>query len=415
MKSKGFLVATLAAALCAPAMLATPATARAATGETSLDGARAQLEALAPADAAGTAAGGDMASLAGAADELSASLAGSAPGASALAVEDFPDCAADAWYSGPVTYVSDHGLITGRSDGTFAPAAAVSRADLVTILWRMAGAPQVTSAGFPDLTDPGAYYYQAALWARSAGVVSGVNHADGLQYFDGASAVTREQCAAMLARYAKLCGLDTSSDGSALRRIPGWETASAWAMGDLGWAVDEGLLSGQQTSAGKHLDPLGTTSRAAAASMITVLHRDLLAGRTPGGAEGEPQTEAEKNVLSGLQAAIDLLNASGDSSGLWQAYIAGPTSYWDRSFFITLESDVSFAEVRAAYRQGGETLLRLDETAASFDALSGTVRDLSVSQGAGLDGFAVLYSSDGEVIHASKNGEYFVPYWYTLE
>ena len=76
---------------------------------------------------------------------------------------------------------------------------------------------------------------------------------------------------------------------------------------------------------------------------------------------------------------------------------------------------MSFAEIRTAYKNGGETLLRIDEMAASFDALSGTIRDLSLSEGAGLDGFAVIYSSDGEVIHASRNGESYVPYWYTLE
>ena len=411
MKPRAFLVMTLAAALAAPVLA--PATALADSAY--LAGALAELEAAAPTGTSATSGDADLASLAECADALARSIAAGGDSAELLAVEDFSDCDPEDWYAEFVTYVSDHGIITGHEDGTFAPGSPVVRADLATILWRLAGSPKVESDGFPDLTDPGIYYYQAALWAQSTGVVGGVTHADGLQYFEGGRSVTREECAAMLARYARLCGLDTSSSGAALKTIPGWESASDWALDDLGWTVDKGLISGKQSGQDLELDPRGSTDRASMAKMVTILHRSVLAGRAPVYDGDDPQTEAERYVLSGLQSAIDLLNASGESNGTWRAYIAKPTSYWGRSFFITLESDVSFAEIRTAYKNGGETLLRIDEMAASFDALSGTIRDLSLSEGAGLDGFAVIYSSDGEVIHASRNGESYVPYWYTLE
>ena len=391
-----------------------PATALAAPAGIDLDATRGELEALAPEAIAPTGDDSDLVSLADGAGAFADAVSSAGTGAGLLAVEDFPDCDPSDWYAAYVTYVSDNNLITGRDDGTFAPADNVSRADLVTILWRMAGEPVVTAAGFPDL-NANVYFYQAALWAQSEGIVGGVTHADGELYFDGARAITREECAVMLARYARLCGLDTSSSGAALKTIPGWESASDWALDDLGWTVDKGLISGKQSGQDLELDPRGSTDRASMAKMVTIMHRSVLAGRTPVYDGDDPQTEAERYVLSGLQSAIDLLNASGESNGTWRAYIAKPTSYWGRSFFITLESDVSFAEIRTAYKNGGETLLRIDEMAASFDALSGTIRDLSLSEGAGLDGFAVIYSSDGEVIHASRNGESYVPYWYTLE
>lgn len=413
MKSKALLAMTLAAALAAPVLAMTPAAALADSAD--LTGALAELEAAAPAVTSATSGDADLVSLTECADALARSIAAGGDGAELLAVEDFSDCDSEDWYAEYVTYVSDHGIITGHEDGTFAPGSPVVRADLATILWRMAGSPKVESDGFPDLTDPGIYYYQAALWAQSTGVVGGVTHADGLQYFEGGRSVTREECAAMLARYARLCGLDTSSSGTALKAIPGWESASDWALGDLGWTVDKGLISGKQNGQNLELDPRGSTDRASIAKMITVLHRDVLGSRTPVYDGSDPQTEAERYVLSGLQATIDLLNASGGSNGTWRTYIAEPTRHWGRSFFITLQTDVSFATIRAAYHKGGETLLRIDELAESFDDLSGTIRDLSLDEGAGLDGFAVIYSSDGEVIHASRNGESYVPYWYTLE
>ena len=411
MKSKALLALTLAAALAAPVLA--PATALADGAD--LAGALAELEAAAPAGTRDSEGEVDIASLTEEADALTRAVSQLGGGAELLAVEDFSDCDPSLWYAEYVTYVSDHGIITGREDGTFAPAANVSRADLATILWRLAGKPAVTSDGFPDVTNPSAYYYQAALWAQSTGVVGGATHADGLLYFEGERSVTREECAAMLARYARLCGLSTLSNGNALKGIPGWESSSAWARDDLGWAVDKGLVSGKQSVSGLELAPLASTDRASIAKMITVLHRDVLGSRTPIYDGSDPQTEAERYVLSGLQATIDLLNASGGSNGTWRTYIAEPTRHWGRSFFITLQTDVSFAAIRAAYHKGGETLLRIDELAESFDDLSGTVRDLSLSEGAGLDGFAVIYSSDGEVIHASRNGESYVPYWYTLE
>lgn len=405
MKSRGLLAMAVAASLTALA----PATALAAPTGTSLDAALGELEALAPEGIAPTGDDSDLVSLADDAGAFADAVSSAGTGASLQAVEDFPDCIPSEWYAEYVTYVSDNGLITGRYDGTFAPAADVSRADLVTILWRMAGEPIVTSAGFPDLRADD-YFYNAALWAQRNNIVGGVTHADGELYFDGARAITREECAVMLTRYADFCNEDVSSDKSALQAIPGWQSASSWALDGLGWVVDKGLMSGQGDGSG--LDPQGTTSRAAMAKMIAVLHRDVLG--EGGSSADDPQAEAEKVVLRALQEIADNLNAS-QTSGHWSASIADFDSpEMGRSFFVTLHSDLPFSVVRAAYQMGGELLLSIDEMATSMDDLSGTIYDLSVSQGAGLNAVVAMFSSDGEVIHSSMNGEYLVPYWYNL-
>ncbi len=405
MKSRGLLAVAVAASLTALA----PAAALAAPTGTSLDAALEELEALAPEEIAPTGDESDLVSLAGDAGAFADSVSSAGAGAALQAVEDFPDCSPSDWYAEFVTYVSDNGLITGRADGTFAPAADVSRGDLVTILWRMAGEPTVTAVGFPDL-NANDYFRQAALWAQRNNIVGGVTHEDGELYFDGARAITREECAVMLARYADYCDEDVSSDKSALQAIPGWQSASSWALDGLGWVVDKGLMSGQGDGSG--LDPQGTTSRAAMAKMITVLHRDVLG---EGGSSVEtPQAEAEKVVLKALQEIADDLNAS-QTSGYWSANIADFDSpEMGRAFFVTLHSDLPFSVVRAAYQMGGELLLSIDEMATSMDDLSGTIYDLSVSQGAGLNAVVAMFSSDGEVIHSSMNGDYLVPYWYNL-
>lgn len=405
MKSRDLLAVAVAASLTALA----PVTALAAPTGTSLDAALEELEALAPEEIAPTGDDSDLVSLADGAGAFADAVSSAGTGAAPQAVEDFPDCSPSDWYAEFVTYVSDNGLITGRADGTFAPADNVSRGDLVTILWRMAGEPTVTAVGFPDL-NANDYFYRAALWAQRNNIVGGVTHADGELYFDGARAITREECAVMLTRYADYCKVDVSSDKSALQAIPGWQSASSWALDGLGWVVDQGLMSGQGDGSG--LDPQGTTSRAAMAKMITVLHRDVLG---EGGSSVEnPQAEAEKVVLKALQEIADDLNAS-QTSGYWSANIADFDSpEMGRAFFVTLHSDLPFSVVRAAYQMGGELLLSIDEMATSMDDLSGTIYDLSVSQGAGLNAVVAMFSSDGEVIHSSMNGEYLVPYWYNL-
>lgn len=118
----------------------------------------------------------------------------------------FTDLAAGAWYEDAVAYVYRHDLMSGFSEDTFGPNAALSRAQLCQILYNMEGRPAVTGSGsFSDLAD-GAWYTDAVTWAASQGIVDG--YGGGL--FGPDDNITREQLASILYRYAQARGDDVS-------------------------------------------------------------------------------------------------------------------------------------------------------------------------------------------------------------
>lgn len=181
------------------------------------------------------------------------------------------------WYvtGGAFDFMIDSGLMTGYNNGTFGPSNLLTRGQVATILYRLAGTPTVTSDdNFVDNADPNAFYYQAVRWARSAGVING--YGDG-STFGPNNVVTREQLAAMLSNYAtKVERIDCSSSCVALDRIAGADDVSPWAREAMGWAVDEGLLSGMETAHGRDIAPQSSASRAMMATMLTAFVKDVL-------------------------------------------------------------------------------------------------------------------------------------------
>ena len=120
------------------------------------------------------------------------------PGASA---SQFADLTSGSWYYDGVRYALENGLMTGTSARTFAPDRPVTRAMLVTILWRLAGEPYGRVSPFEDVL-PGSWYAQAVSWAYDKGIVTGVTATS----FQPGAPVTREQLCAILCRYAALTG-----------------------------------------------------------------------------------------------------------------------------------------------------------------------------------------------------------------
>ena len=116
----------------------------------------------------------------------------------------FTDVQAGAWYADAVKYVFDQGLMSGMSAQEFGPDGQVTRGQVVTILWRLAGSPTVSGKAFPDVS-ASAWYADAVAWASANGVVSGYENGG----FGPGDPVTREQLAAILYRYAQLSGKDT--------------------------------------------------------------------------------------------------------------------------------------------------------------------------------------------------------------
>lgn len=157
------------------------------------------------------------------------------PGASA---SQFADLTSGSWYYGGVRCALENGLMTGTSARTFAPDRPVTRAMLVTILWRLAGEPYGRVSPFEDVL-PGSWYAQAVSWAYDKGIVTGVT-ATG---FQPGAPVTREQLCAILCRYAALTGKNTAASAS-LDAFTDRAQVSAYAEASVRWALQAGLLTG---------------------------------------------------------------------------------------------------------------------------------------------------------------------------
>ena len=167
------------------------------------------------------------------------------------------------WYYDAVQFVVKAGLFNGTSTYTFSPNGTMTRAMMVTVLWRLAGQP--TAEGENPFTDVAAdaYYHDAVLWAYALGVVKGVSE----DSFSPDGKITREQMAAMLYRYTLTTGVEMGQS-AALDTFPDADEVSSWAQESLGWAVGAGLINGIQQLDGSHLSPGGNATRAQVATIL---------------------------------------------------------------------------------------------------------------------------------------------------
>ena len=209
----------------------------------------------------------------------------------------YSDVGESDWYvvSGDFDYSLKYGLLTGYDNGLFGPFDPITRGQVATVLWRIAGEPQVTSDSFTDV-DYSKFYGPAIRWARATGVVSGYGDTN---TFGPEHNVTREQFAVMLANYAEhVAGLDVSSDCLALDAIAGSGSVSSWARSAMGWAVDNAVISGDLSSGVAQVNPQGTSQRCMAVKMMSVLHRDILRLGEEGPATGEDEPESIPGIQS---------------------------------------------------------------------------------------------------------------------
>lgn len=152
----------------------------------------------------------------------------------------FVDVPAGAYYYDAVLWAAEGGIVTGTDAVHFSPDASCTRAQLVTFLWRAAGSPAVNYAmNFTDV-DSGAYYAEAVRWAASEKVVEGTT----AETFAPDAAVTRAQMVTMLYRFAKAQGMDTTQGGMAIREFDDFGAVPAYALEAMDWAVNTGVLKG---------------------------------------------------------------------------------------------------------------------------------------------------------------------------
>lgn len=184
-------------------------------------------------------------------------------GVTAIARFPFTDVVAGTWYYGAAAYAYNNGLFAGMTPTTFAPNATMTRAMLVSVLWRLAGEPAPKAPNtFVDVPD-GAWYTDAVTWAAENGVVSGI----GGSRFDPSGFVTREQTAEILYNYAHSKGYDVSARAD-LTTFPDAASVSGWAEEALSWANAAGLINGTVRDGQTILDPQGSASRAQVAMIL---------------------------------------------------------------------------------------------------------------------------------------------------
>lgn len=169
------------------------------------------------------------------------------------------------WAANAVDFAYGCGLVNGIDTTHFGPDLAMTRAMLVTVLYRAAGSPQVTvTTNFTDL-NVGDYYYNAVVWANVMGIVNGTSDTT----FSPNVPVTRQQIAAILYRYADAMGSVTESKGD-LNGYSDKNRIDPYAVDAMTWAVGQGIISGMT---GTTLEPQGNATRA---QVAVILHRYLI-------------------------------------------------------------------------------------------------------------------------------------------
>ena len=177
------------------------------------------------------------------------------------AAADFTDVAPNAWYAAAVDYCTDRGYFNGTSATTFSPEDTMSRAMLVTVLHRHAGAPEPTAPpAFPDVPDS-TWYTAAVAWATENDIVKGFS--DGA--FHPNDPVTRQEIMVLFHRYVTFRGFATDTgDRRILDTFHDADTVAGWAAPATRWCTSVGIICG---SGGKII-PDASSTRAQVATVL---------------------------------------------------------------------------------------------------------------------------------------------------
>ena len=172
----------------------------------------------------------------------------------------FSDVEDSRWSAADVAYVVEKGYMNGTGNGKFSPEGTMTRAMVVTVLWRREGSPNVKyTPEFSDVAED-VYYATAVLWAKNNGIVNGTSATE----FSPSSNVTREQLAAMLMRYTAFLNYSTKGRAN-LKGYSDSDKVSKYAVDAMAWAVNAGLISG---TSGTTLSPGNFASREQFAAIL---------------------------------------------------------------------------------------------------------------------------------------------------
>lgn len=181
--------------------------------------------------------------------------------------ESYTDLDVSKWYHDGVCFVIRNGIMEGVGEATFAPDAYLTRAEMVTMLYRVAGAPSVEGLENP-FADVAAdkWYTDAIIWAANSGITAGVDATT----FAPCARVTREQVVVFLYRFAALMGMDVSVDENTnILSYTDAVTISSWAVEAMQWALDADIINGMTE------DTLAPKDNATRAQIATIIMRLL--------------------------------------------------------------------------------------------------------------------------------------------
>ena len=175
------------------------------------------------------------------------------------------------WSHEGLDYCIYRGYIAGTSASTVAPTGVCTRAQLVSILYRMQGEPTTVKgyelaklrAPFDDVPR-GQWYTDAIWWAKLTGVVAGTSATT----FDPSGEITREQLAVILYNYTKQFASGSLTATGSLAGFPDAGSVSSWARTEMAWAVGNGLISGTGSGSAAYLSPQGSATRAQVAAIL---------------------------------------------------------------------------------------------------------------------------------------------------
>lgn len=238
----------------------------------------------------------------------------------------FHDLEKNAWYLPSIQHVYYLGLMNGIRDGEFAPKNAMTRAQLVTVLYRMADEPEVQSENpFSDIKTS-AYYYDAVRWAQKNNIVTGLTSTT----FGPDAKVSRQQMCTILYRYAAFLDLDLSVRDT-LQDFSDVAKLASYARDPMGWCVAMKFINGKP---GAKLDPDGTATRAEIAKVLaafdTFLAKQEILSRDDWKEEYKdpevgPDIDREDPLYLYAREVLDAINKTRISSGLsalqWNDYL----------------------------------------------------------------------------------------------
>ena len=183
----------------------------------------------------------------------------------------FTDIKGDEWFYPYVSYAYNAGLMNGTGNGsTFSPMDKLTRGMVATVLYRNSGSPDtVFKYIFADIDDSTKYYATAAIWAYENGIVTGTGEDMwGDPYFSPDRNITRQELAAMFARYAKYKHVDTTQKTTDIAAFPDAASVADWATDSMKWVVGTGIITGKTSGGDTKLAPTDEATRAEYATII---------------------------------------------------------------------------------------------------------------------------------------------------